>query len=70
MNRDQIESVIRAALKFLAPVLVMKGVGTGEEWEAIAGGLIAAVTLIWGVYVKRSKEASTSPAPGAPTESN
>lgn len=47
MNKEQIQSLVRDGFKLIGMFAIMKGVGDATAWEAIGGGVIAAVGVIW-----------------------
>jgi len=47
MNQDQLTSIIRAVLNVVGGSAVAKGYMDNSQWEAIAGGVITVVAVVW-----------------------
>lgn len=63
MNLDQTLSLARSLLKLFAGALVAKGWGDNSTWEAVAGGVVAIIGLVWSHFTHLDKPAPTQ-SPG------
>jgi len=57
MNIDTIQTIVRSVLKVGGGALVANGVAEAADWEAVVGGVVALIGIIWGVYHRKSKPA-------------
>ena len=57
MTKDVIQSLIRHVLTALGALLVSKGVVGQTETEAIVGGIVASIGLVWSVWDKYKNRA-------------
>lgn len=48
MNLDQILSLVRAVLNVAGGTAIAKGYADNSNWEAISGGVLALVAVVWG----------------------
>jgi hypothetical protein len=53
MSSDTIQTLVRTALKMGGAILIQKGVTTDPTWEAVVGGVVATVGIIWGILHKK-----------------
>lgn len=51
---DTNQTLIRSVLKIASGYLIAKGFGSDGDWEVIIGGVVAVVSVAWGVW-HRSK---------------
>jgi hypothetical protein len=61
INLNQILSLARAILNLAGGSIVAKGVTDSSTWEAVAGGVLAAVSIAWS-YWHHAEPAPTAPA--------
>lgn len=54
MNQDQILSLLRWVFATGGTLLASHGVGTAATWEAVAGGVLALVPVIWSMFVHKT----------------
>jgi hypothetical protein len=47
MNSQQFQSLVRAVLLVIGPLLIRHGITTDSTWTDIAGGLVTLAPLIW-----------------------
>lgn len=60
MNKEMIPIVVRAALQALAGALTVRGVTVDDGTiEAVSGGIIAVITVIWSYKAKEKIKANT-----------
>ena len=52
MNQEQVLGIIRHGLTFIGGVLVMKGYIDEAMVEAIGGGIVTLIGLIWSSIIK------------------
>lgn len=62
MNLDQVLSLVRAVLNVAGGTIIAKGYADSSNWEAIAGGVLAVVAVVWAFLHHQ-----TPPAPTPPT---
>lgn len=65
MNLNQVLSMIRAVLNLAGGSLAAKGYTDNSQWEAITGGVLALVSVVWSFYHHAEPAAPTTP-PAAP----
>lgn len=49
----EVMSGLRSLLKILGSAAAMHGFGTGTEWEAISGAVVALAGAAWSIYEAR-----------------
>lgn len=54
MNKDQIFSLARSALKVASGILVAKGIGDANTWDIIIAGVLAAGGLGWSAATHKA----------------
>jgi hypothetical protein len=54
MNQSVILGIVRHVLTTAGGVLITKGVTDNAGVEAIVGGLVAAVGVVWSIFAKRN----------------
>ena len=62
MNIDTIQTIVRSVLKVGGGALVANGVAEAADWEAVVGGVVALIGIIWGVYHRKSQGAKANAA--------
>ena len=50
MNRDVIESLIRALMKVGGTALAARGAVTESGWAEITGAVVTIAGVLWGIY--------------------
>jgi hypothetical protein len=50
MNNQQVLSVARDLLQVIGTFLTTYGVLNSGQWEAVAGGILMIVPVVWGIY--------------------
>ena len=58
---DQVNSLIRSGLKYVAGILTAKGVGDGSTWEIVISGALALVGIVWSA-THHAQNPTTPPA--------
>ena len=56
MNKEQILGTIRHTLTFIGGILVTKGYVDETTIEAITGGIITLVGLVWSTIIKNKND--------------
>lgn len=49
----EVQSAIRSLVKILGSAAAVHGFGTGVEWEAISGAIVALAGAAWSIYEAR-----------------
>jgi hypothetical protein len=65
MNKQMILGLLRHSLTAGGGGLVANGTATNDEWQAIVGGVVALVGLLWSLWMKRSGTQTTPGTTGA-----
>jgi len=69
MNILIIQTLLRQGLTMLGATLVASGYATGEQWTAVSGGLVAGVSVLWGLWNAKTQAATTPVAkPATPVK--
>ena len=52
MTPDFIIALVRTALQMIGAAMITQGFGTQDDWTAITGGTVAAVSLGWMLWAR------------------
>ena len=55
MNLDQLQGILRHLFSALGGFGLSAGIGTGTNWEQIAGGALALAAVAWSCAEKRAR---------------